>query len=181
MESATTATIDPRTITLATGRIVTVTRDNFEALAREHFAGEAAKGRAVDLAAYVDAFRRLAGLDGSFFSTGLGAAPAKPQGSAAAVLNNPFVRASDAIMGATPEPLRDVWQASSDATVAAAEKTKDGVVAAAGWIADLLGEIPAAANKANNTLRIVAIVAGLGALAVGAVYVTPLVRPLLRR
>lgn len=161
------------TVTLANGRVVTVTRDNYQDLARENLAAYQAKGIDVDQASILQAFLQLAGQDTAFYTYGPGGA-VPVNDPARRVLDNPFVKWSDAIMEATPTGLRTVWQGASDGTFGAGRSVVDGVKRGATAAADLArrlaGALPGALKQANTTLRIVWISAAVIVVAGGGAY-----------
>ena len=144
--------------TLANGRVVEVTAQNWRDLARED--NEAFSLRGGDQAAAAERvinFQRLAGLDTSYFAApGVGA-----RASAERVTGNPLVRVSDAIYGAVPAGAQQVWQ---DARTFAIEKGED--------VLDALKALPESANLAAgaSTVRVVAISAAVVAVALAGAY-----------
>lgn len=160
--------LEPRpanSVTLANGRLVTVTAANYADLARENLAAYAAKGLNVDGASIVQAFRQLADL-----------APPLPSVNEASerVLGNPLVRASAAIFESTPTGLQSVWGGASDgvfdAGATVAGKVKAAATAAADYGARLAKLLPGALGEANTTLRVVVVSLAVVAVAGGGAY-----------
>jgi hypothetical protein len=145
-------------VTLANGQKRDVTAANYKAVALEALAAERARGRDVDEAATYRAFRQLGGEQVEFYTynPSTNAAAVVPPPAATAVLDNPFVKAADAVTGSL-SPGANATLTQFSATVRE-------------WVSDagrgLSTAAAAAKSYATETQRTVAILYVVGAVAV---------------
>jgi hypothetical protein len=158
-------------VTLANGRIATVTNDNWRDLANEDIAAESARGNASNTTALsvMNAFRELAGEDNTFFTYGPNGAETVRNVPADRVLSNPIVQASDAVYRATPNGVQKIWTDASNIPILAGDRLAAYSKATGLGVVDGAKEIYAKFGELNVTLRY-AIIGGAIIAAAAATY-----------